>query len=43
MVENPLKPRITKFRKTLDKQDKIDVEKQTLSSGLQNWQYKNYK
>ena len=36
MVEKSVKPRITKFRKTLDKQDKIDVEKQTLSSGFQN-------
>ena len=36
MVENPVKPRITKSRKNLDKQDKIDLEKQTLSSGLQN-------
>ena len=38
MVENPVKPRITKSRKNLDKQDKIDLEKQKLSSGLQNWQ-----
>ena len=36
MVENPIKPRITKSRKNLDKQDKVDLEKQTLSSGLQN-------
>ena len=36
MVENPVKHRITKSRKNLDKQDKIDLEKQTLSSGLQN-------
>ena len=36
MVESPVKPRITKSRKNLDKQDKIDLEKQTLSSGLQN-------
>ena len=36
MVENPVKPRITKPRKNLDKQDKIDLEKQTLSSGLQS-------
>ena len=35
MVENPVKPRITKSRKNLDKQDKIDLEKQTLSSALQ--------
>ena len=27
MVENPVKPRITKSRKNLDKQDKIDLEK----------------
>ena len=33
MVENPVKPRITKTRKNLDKQDKIDLENQTLSSG----------
>ena len=38
MVENPVKPRITKPRKNLDKQDKIDLEKQTLSSGLQSRQ-----
>ena len=31
MVENPVKPRITKSRKNLDKQDKIDLGKQTLS------------
>ena len=36
MFENPVKPRITKSRKNLDKQDKIDLEKQTLSSGLQD-------
>ena len=30
MVENPVKPRITKSCKNLDKQDKIDLEKQTL-------------
>ena len=36
LVENPVKPRITKSRKNLDKQDKIDLEKQTLSSGLQD-------
>ena len=34
MVENPVKPRITKSRKNLDKQDKIDLEKQTLSGCL---------
>ena len=28
MVKNPVKPRITKPRKNLDKQDKIDLEKQ---------------
>ena len=27
MVENPVKHRITKSRKNLDKQDKIDLEK----------------
>ena len=31
IVENPVKPRINKSRKYLDKQDKIDLEKQTLS------------
>ena len=31
MVENPVKPRITKSRKNLDEQDKIGLEKQTLS------------
>ena len=31
MVENPVKPRITKSRKNLDKQDKTELEKQTLS------------
>ena len=36
MFKNPAKPRITKSHKNLDKQDKIDLEKQTLSSGLQN-------
>ena len=36
MVKNPVKLRITKSRKNLDKQDKIDLEKQTSSSGLQN-------
>ena len=36
MVENLVKPRITKSRKNLGKQDKIDLEKQTLSSALQN-------
>ena len=36
MVKNPVKLRVTKSRKNLDKQDKIDLEKQTLSSGLQN-------
>ena len=33
MVENPVKPRTTKSRKNPDKQDKIDSEKQALSSG----------
>ena len=38
MVENPVKPRITKSRKDLDKQDKIDLEKQTLRGCLcDNW------
>ena len=37
MVKNPVQPRITKPRKNLDKQDKIELEKQILSSGLQNW------
>ena len=36
MVENPVKSRITKSRKNLDKQDNIDLKKQTLSSCLQN-------
>ena len=36
MVENPVKLRITKSRKNLDKQEKTDLEKQTLSYGLQN-------
>ena len=36
MVENPVKPRITKSHKNLDKQHKTDLEKQILSSGLQN-------
>ena len=31
MVENPVKPRITKSRKNMDKQDKTDLEKQTMS------------
>ena len=43
MVENSVKPRITKSRKSLDKQDKIDLQKQTLSSGLQNRYLANYK
>ena len=34
MVENPVKSRITKSRKNLNEQDKIDLKKQTLSSGL---------
>ena len=34
MVENPVKSRITKSRKNPDEQDKIDLKKQTLSSGL---------
>ena len=36
MVENPVRTRITKSGKNMDKQDKIDLEKQTLSSSLQN-------
>ena len=36
MVDNPVKPRITKSPKNLDKQNKIDLEKQTLNSGLHN-------
>ena len=36
MVENPVKPHITKSSKNLDKQDIIDLEKQTLTSDLQN-------
>ena len=36
MVENLVKPRIAKSRKNLAKQDKVDLEKQTLSSALQN-------
>ena len=35
-VKNPVKPRITKPRKNLNKQDKIDFEKQTFNSALQN-------
>ena len=31
MVENPVKLRIEKCRKNLDKQGKTDLEKQTLS------------
>ena len=31
MVKNPVKPRINKSRKNLDKQDKIHLEKQRLS------------
>ena len=36
MVENPVEPHVTKSRKNPDKQDKFDLEKQTLSSDLQN-------
>ena len=36
MVSNPVKPCITKPRKNVDKQDKLDLEKQTLSSDMQN-------
>ena len=35
MVQNPVKSCITKSRKNLDKQDKMDLEKQTLISGYQ--------
>ena len=35
IVENPVKPRITKSHNNLDKKDKVDLRKQTLSSGLQ--------
>ena len=31
MVENPAKSRVTKSRKNLNKQDKTDLEKQTMS------------
>ena len=31
MVKDPVKSSITKSRKNLDKQDKIDLEKQTLT------------
>ena len=34
--QEPVKSSITKSRKNLVKQDKIDLEKQILSSGLQN-------
>ena len=34
MVENPVKPCITKSRKNLDKQEKIDLEKQTFQFWL---------
>ena len=34
MVENPVKPRITKSHKILDKQDKIDLEKQNIEIWL---------
>ena len=37
MVENPVKPRKTKSCNNQNKQNKIDLEKQRLSSGLQNW------
>ena len=36
LVESPVKSHITKSRKILEKQDKIDLEKQRSSSGLQN-------
>ena len=31
MIKNPVKLRVTKSHKNLDKQDKIDLEKQTLT------------
>ena len=36
MMENPVKPCITKSRKNLVKQDNIGLEKQALNSGFQN-------
>ena len=33
MANNLVKPRRAKSHKNVDKQDKIDIEKQTLSSG----------
>ena len=36
LVENPVKPRIIKSCKNLNKQDNFYLEKQTLSSGLQD-------
>ena len=35
MVENPVKPRITKSRKNLDKQDKIDLEKRLTINAIE--------
>ena len=35
MVENPVKPRITKSRKNLDKQDKIDLEKRLIINAIE--------
>ena len=37
MAENPVKPRINKSRKNLDKQGKTDLEKQTLSSSYNHF------
>ena len=42
MVENPVQSRTTKSRKNLDKQDKIVLGKQTLSSGCKIDDYKLY-
>ena len=35
MVENPVKPRITKSRKNLDKQDNIDLEKRLMINAIE--------
>ena len=35
MVENPVKPRITKSLKNLDKQDKIDLEKRLTINAIE--------
>ena len=34
MVENPIKPCVTKSRKNLDKQDKFDFKKETFKVRL---------